>query len=111
MKLGEKTDMQNDTLRDRPLSDLDDWQLEDSDQDVRGSELVNVQGTPLGKIRDMLVDLERERVSAVVLDDGRVFPVESLEIRDDAVITHETSAEPRPAAALYEATLIRRTEI
>lgn len=63
------------------LSELDDYKLENSHQDLRGNALYSHDGTKLGTIRRMMVDPEREHVAALVLDDGRGVPVEEIEIR------------------------------
>lgn len=69
------------------LQELDDYQLENSDQDLRGSALMTYDGTRLGTIRRMLVDPDRSHVAALVLDDHRIVPVSEIEIRDgDAYI-------------------------
>ena len=65
------------------LADLDDWQLENSDQDLRGRSLMTRSGEKLGTVRRMLVDCDQERVSALVLDNGRTVAIEDVEIRDD----------------------------
>lgn len=69
----------------KPLSELDDWQLEHSRQDIRGRPLVDPSGEALGTVREMLVDRDHERVAAITLSDGRTVPVEQIEIRDDYV--------------------------
>jgi len=65
------------------LADLDDWQLENSDQDLRGRPLMTRSGERLGIVRRMLVDCDRERVAALVLDNGQTVAIEDVEIRDD----------------------------
>ncbi len=70
----------------KPLSELDDWQLEHSRQDIRGRRLVGPSGEALGTVREMLVDRDHERVAAITLSDGRTVPVEQIEIRDDYVL-------------------------
>ncbi len=64
------------------LADLDDWQLENSDQDLRGRPLMTSDGETVGTVRRMLVDCNAERVTALVLDDGRTVAIEDVEIRD-----------------------------
>lgn len=64
------------------LAELDDWQLANSDQDIRGRPLMMHSGEQLGIVRRMLVDREHERVAALVLDNGRTVSVEDIEIRD-----------------------------
>ena len=66
----------------RPLSELNDWELVDDDQDVRGRALLDEAGRPLGTVREMIVDTDEERVDAIVLDDGRELPAGAFRIRD-----------------------------
>ncbi|HEV2080740.1 MAG TPA: PRC-barrel domain-containing protein [Allosphingosinicella sp.] len=68
------------------LEDLDKWQLQDDDQDIRGRMLVSATGDSIGRIDKLLVDREHERVAAVRLADGRTFPVEPLLRKDDVVV-------------------------
>lgn len=73
----------------RSLDALDKWELENEDQDVRGCMLVRPDGMRIGRIEQMLVDRERERVAGVRLEDGQVFPVEPLTRRDGVVVYGE----------------------
>lgn len=68
------------------LEDLDEWELQDENQDIRGRMLVSRSGDAVGRISQLLVDRARERVAAVRLESGEVLPVEPLIIRDDVVI-------------------------
>ena len=61
------------------------WKLPDDDFDLRGQTLLDAAGRPIGEVRDMMVDTEREEVATVVLDDGRELPVRDVEIRADGV--------------------------
>lgn len=70
----------------RTLDSLDKWELEHKDQDVRGYMLVQPDGERIGRIDQMLVDREHERVAGIRVEDGRVFPVEPLTLRDDVVV-------------------------
>lgn len=78
----------------RTLDSLDKWELEHKSQDVRGYMLVQPDGEAIGRIDEMLVDREHERIAGVRTEDGRVFPVEPLTIRDDVVIFGEELREP-----------------
>ena len=78
------------------LEALDKWELENDRQDIRGRPLMTQTGERLGVIEHLLVDRDHERVAAVRLADGRTFPVEPLDIRDDAVIL---KADDRTGAA------------
>ena len=62
------------------LDALGDWKLEHKSQDIRGMPLVSPAGEQFGIIDDLLVDRDNERVMAVRLEDGRVTPVEPLDI-------------------------------
>lgn len=69
------------------LHELDSYQLENDDQDLRGSTLYSTDGTRIGTVRRMLVDPDRDHVAGLVLDDDRFVPVSEIEIRDgDAYI-------------------------
>jgi uncharacterized protein (TIGR02271 family) len=71
------------------LDALGDWKLEHSSQDIRGMPLVSPEGHQFGIIDDLLVDRDNERVMAVRLEDGRVTPVEPLDIHDNCVVYGE----------------------
>ena len=101
------------------LGELNDWELEDSDQDVRGRRLRAPSGEDLGLIKDLMVDLEDERVVAVVTGEGEAYGAGGLEIRDDCVLTHErpisggTSdyARSSPAAlAVWQVRVVKSAE-
>lgn len=78
------------------LDELGDWKLEDKDQDIRGRPLVDKLGSPIGKISEMLVDLNEEEVAAIRLEDGRIAGTDKLEIEDDRVIYHAVAPRQRP---------------
>lgn len=82
--------MRHDT-RYEQLDTLGDYELENSSQDIRGMPLVNPQGERLGIIDELLVDRDQNRVAAVRLEDGRVTPVEPLEIHDNVVVYGEAA--------------------
>ncbi|NVD45279.1 PRC-barrel domain-containing protein [Qipengyuania atrilutea] len=69
------------------LHELDSYQLENSEQDLRGHALYTYDGERLGTVQRMLVDPDRNHVAALVLEDHRFVPVSEIEIRDgDAYI-------------------------
>lgn len=74
------------------LHSLSDWQLVNEDQDIRGYPVRSLIGEEYGKVEDMLVDKENERVIAVRMDDGRLVGVEHLDIMDDHVIYRDDAA-------------------
>lgn len=75
------------TRKYEDLSELDDYQLVNEEQDLRGHSLQTTDGLHLGTIKRMLVDPDRDHVAGLVLEDGRIVPVSEIEIRDgNAVI-------------------------
>lgn len=72
------------------LLELDDHQLSNNDQDCRGWHCVNAMGIQIGAVSEMLVDEERERVIAVVLDTGEEIPVGEITLLDGLVVVAES---------------------
>ncbi|MEM7687491.1 MAG: PRC-barrel domain-containing protein [Pseudomonadota bacterium] len=81
--------MEHDDRFDK-FEDLGNYKLTNPEQDIRGRTLVDLTGKILGKIDEMIVDLEEEEVAAVRLEDGRVCGVDRLEIKDDHVVYQGT---------------------
>ena len=69
----------------RRLAGLDHWELEHKSQDLRGHDLLDANGQKIGKVDDMLVDLDAEEVYALRLHDGRLVNVDYIDIRDNGV--------------------------
>ncbi len=65
------------------LSNLDDWQLANERQDVRGQKLYAPDGREVGTIREMIVNTDTEYVDAIVLDDGTEIPTDDIRLDDD----------------------------
>jgi sporulation protein YlmC with PRC-barrel domain len=82
----------------KSLSELDDYQLARNEQDCRGWDVVNAAGTRIGTVRDMLVDTENERVTALELDSGARLPVNEVSLRDGRVAIKGLAAESGTAA-------------
>lgn len=81
------------------LKELSDWELHDSRQDIRGRALMTATGEPIGRIDELLVDRDEERIAAVRLESGRILPVEPLLIRDEAVVLLEERPDEKPVRA------------
>ncbi len=77
----------------KPLAELDDWELVYDDQDLRGRQLLDATGAPIGTVREMIVDTDEERVDAIVLDNGAEYPARAFRIRDGQPVL--LTAEPR----------------
>ena len=73
----------------RSLSELAGWELADSHNDVRGRSLVDEHGRQYGKISDLLVDTDKNRLGAVRTDAGEIYEIDRLEILDSKVVLHE----------------------
>lgn len=80
------------------LDSLPDWQLADEHQDLRGHILISSDGAAVGRIDDMLVDLDEERVAALRLDDHRIVDIDYVEIRSNGpvLLASATSLPPAP---------------
>ncbi|MGI8705201.1 MAG: DUF2382 domain-containing protein [Sphingomicrobium sp.] len=81
------------------LESLDKYELEHSDQDLRGQTLYTNDGKEVGRVDDMLVDTDGERVAALCLEDDRVIDIDHVDIRDGKpVLLVPQERIPRPAA-------------
>lgn len=67
------------------LSRLPSWELDHTEEDVRGWPLRDEAGTVLGKVSDLIVDTDTRYVAQVLLSDGRRFPAHDVYIGDDYV--------------------------
>lgn len=93
------------------LSRLPSWELDRTEEDVRGWPLRDAVGNLLGTVDELIVDTDTQYVSQVVLSDGRKFPAHDVFIGDGIVTLggelrrSETAARaataptPRAAAA------------
>jgi hypothetical protein len=68
------------------LSDLGNYELKNHDKDIRNWPLMSEGGRQIGRINELLIDRDADRVAAVRLDNGATVPVEGLDIKDDHVI-------------------------
>ncbi|WP_188054317.1 MULTISPECIES: hypothetical protein [unclassified Sphingosinithalassobacter] len=66
----------------RELDGLDKWELKHPEQDLRGKQLMSPEGQQMGRIDDMLADLNREEVIALRMEDGKIVNVDNIDIRD-----------------------------
>ena len=67
------------------LRDMEDWQLSDPDQDIRGWPVRDSSGRQFGTIDALLIDTDQQRVQTAVLDNGSEVPISELEIGDGQV--------------------------
>lgn len=97
-----------------PLSELDDWQLTDDDQDIRGCDVVDASGAVVGTVSELIADTEAERIVALLLTTGAEIPASSIDIGDDRTVylrgdaLPDATLSPRPGVRVYDATGVRR---
>lgn len=77
-----------------PLSQLDDWKLENKDQDLRGRPLQDAAGNTVGTIAEMIVDTNTEYVEAITLRDGTEISTNDIEIANGAVYLRHPADAP-----------------
>ncbi len=85
------------------LSQLDNWNVVDQGQEIRGLRLVDEAGQALGLITDMIVDTDAGYVDAVVLDSGREVSADDIELGGNIVYLRPSSAAQGSAATPMEA--------
>lgn len=69
-----------------PLSEQDDYDLVNSEQDCRGWLVHDGSGTAIGRVREMIVDTEHERVSHLILEDGAEIPARQVSLTNNTVV-------------------------
>jgi hypothetical protein len=63
------------------LSDSPGWKLIDTDQDVRGFEVLDAQGGPIGAtVQEMIIETDDKRVEAILLTNGATYAASHIEI-------------------------------
>lgn len=80
------------------LSESKDWVLEDKDQDLRGWEVRDAKGQPIGQVGDLIVDTDAQRVDTIVLEDGTTFRAADVHLADGVVYvdSYGAPAHARP---------------
>lgn len=87
------------------LTDDGDYHVVHPDQDCRGWLAVDAAGQPLGRVKDLMIDTEHDRVDSLRLDDGSNVAVEKVRLGTGVVHV----GEARGVAALTEAADARVT--
>jgi stress response protein YsnF len=64
------------------LSKLRSWALDHKADDIRGWAIRDLQGRPLGRVAELVVDTDQKHVTEVVLADGRRLPAHDLGVGD-----------------------------
>lgn len=84
------------------LESLDNWELEHKGQDLRGHTLQTPDGSKIGRVDDMLVNLDEERVAALRLEDDRVVDIDYVDIRDGKAVLLVPGASVPPAPKNFD---------
>lgn len=79
------------------FSRMDGWELVNATQDLRGERVVDEAGRERGLVRDLVVDTDAQRVTAVLLEDGTELPLGPLVRRGGALVTASTTPSTTPA--------------
>ena len=77
-------------------SSIDGWDLVYDEQDARGRDAVDADGTRLGQVTDMIADTDAQRIVALVLDDGTHIDADRVELQADRVVV-QSSATGEPS--------------
>ena len=64
------------------LSELNDWKLVNSDQDIRGHKMISADGDTIGEVDDLIVNTRSKLVETIVLADGTEYGAEDIEVDD-----------------------------
>ncbi len=78
------------------LSNTGSWDLKFGEQDVRGFDALDAEGTKVGEVDNMIVNTDEMRVDAIVLEDGTEYPARDISIGDGVV--YLTSVVPEDIA-------------
>ena len=95
-----------------PLSEESEYHVVHPNQDCRGWPLVDETGAVLGRVQELLIDTERDRVNALRLEDGSLVAVERVTLLDGTVVLEDALlpvvAAPRRSARWSELPVQRR---
>jgi stress response protein YsnF/sporulation protein YlmC with PRC-barrel domain len=69
-----------------PLSKMDDYELVDKDQDLRGWQVQDASGRILGRVAEMMVDTAKDRVTTLLLDNNAEYSIEDVELGDHTLL-------------------------
>ena len=62
------------------LSELNDWKLVNSSQDIRGHKMMDADGNKIGVVDDLVVNTRSKLVETIVLEDGAEYGAEDIEV-------------------------------
>lgn len=68
------------------ISQVDNWELENPEQDIRGWSAVDASGQTLGQVSDLIVNEQAELIDGIVLDNGREYTDDDWMLSDGHVV-------------------------
>lgn len=80
----------------KPLSEESEYHVVHPNQDCRGWPVVDEGGGVVGRVQELIIDTERDRVASLRLEDGVLVAVERVTLLDGSVVL-EDEALPPPA--------------
>lgn len=88
-----------------PLTEADDWELEESNQDIRGQRVKDAAGMDAGTVKET----DAGRVDSAVLENGREIPIENLELRTGYVVVHDPVSRPAAGYPRFVCAVVQRS--
>lgn len=85
-------------MNSEPLSKLNDYELTNKSQDVRGWPVKDASGAVLGKVQELLVDTQAEHVTTLVLDNGQHISASDVTLADRTVLLAGAQRAAAPVA-------------
>jgi len=86
---GHYTGGMSSTMARKPISELPDWELVHKEDDIRGKMLMDESGKELGKVNQMILDTDKGCVYEIVLENGRRYPADHIDVRGGRPIYSE----------------------
>lgn len=90
------------------MSRLDDWELENDSQDIRGWPVYDRDNQPLGSVTDLIGDTDRGYIDTIVLNDRTELPTDTVRISDGMVVV--TAGTTTATATDDETEMVRSRE-
>jgi sporulation protein YlmC with PRC-barrel domain len=85
------------------LRHLQNWKLPEDQRDIRGRLLRAPDGRALGRIMDLVLDMDAGTVDSIVLEDGSEYRASELDVRENDVHLRRKPTSRRGAGPLPQA--------
>lgn len=74
------------------LSESAEYHVVNKSQDCRGWPVLDQDGTDLGRVEELMIDTDRNRVYTLRLDSGAIIPVDCVDLHDGRVLIEHFNA-------------------